>query len=87
MSPALNHPTAIRERKLILVEGKDEEAFCGKYLAHLGITGVQILSSGGKTQFSTKLPTTMLTPGFDQLETLAIIHDADTNAAGTALAT
>ena len=41
----------IEKAHLLLVEGKDEEAFFESLIQHLGIPGIQVLSVGGKDQF------------------------------------
>ncbi len=72
----------ITETKLLLVEGKDEEFFFKTFLKKKEICNIQIISSGGKDKFKNKFPAIKNTPGFDEVTSLAVIHDADTNAQG-----
>ena len=67
----------IYKRKLLLVEGKDEVSFFKVLLEKKQINEIQVMDTGGKEQFQTLFPNIKKTPGFDELETLAIIHDAD----------
>ena len=70
----------IEKKKLLLVEGKDEENFFGVLLDEHNIRDIQVISSGGKDQFRKIFPQIQLMPNFDDLTSLAIIQDADTNA-------
>lgn len=70
----------ITKEKLLLVEGTDEEVFFKILLEKNAICNIQIISSGGKEQFKRKLPAIKNTPGFDEITSLAVIHDADTDA-------
>ena len=71
---------AITEEKLLLVEGKDEEVFFKVFLEKKNIKDIQIRSSGGKQQFQKLFPAIKKASGFDKVISLAIIHDADTDA-------
>ncbi len=70
----------IKSQKLLLVEGKDEEAFFKILLERKRINGIDIMSSGGNRQLQTLFPGIKKAPGFDELSSLAIIHDADMDA-------
>ena len=70
-------PQKIDKRKLLLVEGKDEVSFFNVLLEKNKINEIQVMDTGGKEQFKKLFPIIKNTPGFDELETLAIIHDAD----------
>ena len=70
----------IKEKKLLLVEGKDEEVFFKIFLEKKNIKDIQIMSSGGKQQFQTLFPAIKKAPNFDEVSSLAIIQDADTDA-------
>ena len=76
----MEHLKEIKSQKLLLVEGKDEEIFFEIFLKRKNIDGIQIISSGGKHQFQTLFPRIKKTPGFDEINSLAVIHDADMNA-------
>lgn len=71
----------IEKRKLLLVEGKDEENFFKIFLRKHNINEVQIIEIGGKDQLNHESLTVLKnTPGFDELISLAIVQDADKNA-------
>lgn len=70
-------PLEIRETKLLLVEGRDEEEFFRAFHQHLGIAGVQVLNYEGKTNLSDRLASLVLIPGFGRVVKLAITRDAD----------
>jgi len=70
----------IQEKKLLLVEGGDEKNFFQAFLKHLQIFHIQIASVGGKDQFANRFPRVVKVPGFSQLESLAVIRDADQDA-------
>ena len=72
----------IEKKKLLLVEGKDEENFFNALLNKHNMQDIQVMSSGGKDQFRTMFPRIKIMPEFDNLDSLAIIQDADTNAYG-----
>ena len=70
----------IEKKKLLLVEGKDEENFFEVLLNKHNIQDIQVISSGGKDQFRKIFPQIKLMPNFDNLISLAVIQDADINA-------
>jgi len=72
------HPLAISRRKLLLLEGKDEEHFFNELLACMDILDVQCLEVGGKDRFpeSLRLLTSGTVTGFDRVERYAIIRDS-----------
>jgi len=74
---------SLTKTKLLAVEGTDETVFFGELLKHLNLFHrVDIRQVGGKDQFKNKMPTLQKTSGFNQLESIAIIRDADENSAG-----
>ena len=66
--------------KLLLVEGRDEERFFPALLQHLNITDVQVVSYGGKPNFGPSLRVFVVTDGFEQVNSIGIVRDADTSA-------
>lgn len=72
---------SIKEIKILVVEGRDEEMFFSALMAHLSLTGIQILSIGGKTQLRSNLKALKATPNFTNVVSLGVVRDADTNAA------
>lgn len=74
----------ITQRKLLIVEGKDEESlFSAALNRHLAITSVQVLPIGGKTNLHANLRALMNDPGFGTVQTLAIVRDADVAPPGS----
>lgn len=91
MNTPANQQQSITEKKLLIVEGKDEETFFNTLLPLLPLLHhqplkrkkVQIISSGGNIQFKKLFPAIVKAPGFDQVQSLAVIQDADTNKQNT----
>jgi hypothetical protein len=72
----------IQKRKLLIVEGKDDEAFFAALLAHLHLPDIQVAGIGGKTKLRSNLKALMTDPGFPDVTVLAIIRDADADPKG-----
>jgi hypothetical protein len=70
----------IEKHKLLIVEGRDEEEFFGAMLENLEIQDIQVMGIGGKTQIRPNLKALLTDPNFDQLVSLGIVRDADSNA-------
>ena len=70
----------IRKKKVLAVEGKDEENFFEALLKYVDITDFAIHAVGGKDQFKNKLPALVRISGFSDVEVLAVIRDADKDA-------
>jgi hypothetical protein len=72
------------KQRLLAVEGNDEVNFFEVLLTKIGIfDNVDIRAIGGKDQFKVKLPAFRIATGFNSLEKIAIIRDADDNANNT----
>ncbi len=73
----------VEQRRLIVVEGREEELFFGALIRHLGLQGIQILPIGGKKQLRRNLKTLALSRGFSEVAFLGVVRDAnnDPNAA------
>ena len=67
----------IKEKKLLLVEGKDEEGFFEALFKNKAIQGIQAMESGGKEQFAKLLPEIVKLHDFKEVSSLAVIQDAD----------
>jgi hypothetical protein len=68
----------LTKKKLLAVEGMDEVVFFEELLRHMGMTDkIDVRQVGGKDQFKIKLPVLQKITGFDKLETVGIIRDAD----------
>ena len=72
-----NLPKTIEENKLLLVEGKDEVSFFECWLQKLKIKGIKIIDCGGRDNFENKFKALKNSPGFTEIESLAVIQDAD----------
>lgn len=75
-----NHKITIESKKLLLVEGKDEENFFTSFLKKTDISGIQIIPCGGRDQLKHKLPPIIKTPNFKTVKSLGVIQDADDSA-------
>ncbi len=71
----------ITKQKLLLVEGKDEEVFVNVLLEYLHITDVQIQNMGGKDKFPRKILVLPTADGFENVQLLGILRDAEDNPA------
>lgn len=71
--------TTITQPKLLLVEGKDEEAFFTQLLLELALADIQIHAVGGKTRFRDRLKVLLEAPGHEIITSLGIVRDADTS--------
>ena len=87
MTDPKDDPAPIKSKKLLAVEGKDEENFFDALLKHMNITDFDIRRVGGKDQFKNKLPALKNVSGFLNADGspfvthLAIIRDEnDDNA-------
>jgi len=85
-------PSSIKSKKVLVVEGKDEENFFNALLRHINITDFDIRDVGGKDQFSKKLPALLKTSGFflpdgsSRVTHLAIIRDKEEDKAFESIA-
>jgi len=80
-------PALIKSKKVLAVEGSDEENFFDSLLKHMNITDFDIHKVGGKNQFPKKIPALLKTRGFfapdeSPLVThLGIVRDKDEDEA------
>lgn len=88
MMPSSDDATSsIKSKKVLAVEGKDDENFFDALLKHMNITDFEIHHVGGKDQFSKKLPALVkarnffLADGSSFVTHLAIIRDKDEDRA------
>lgn len=72
--------TPITQPRLLIVEGDDEVNFFQSFLDYLGIDDVQIQALGGIRQFRTKFKAVVSARGFSEVQSLAVVRDADKNA-------
>jgi hypothetical protein len=78
---------SIVKPKILIVEGRDEESFFDAALRdHLGLTDIQIMPIGGKTQLTLNLTGLVNVAEFPIAQSLAVLRDADLTAPGAAIA-
>ena len=68
--------------KILLVEGNDPRNFFEAFVRHLSIDNIQIQSFGGITQLRDFLEGLVGATGFHIVESIGIVRDAETSAAG-----
>ncbi|HAJ80011.1 MAG TPA: hypothetical protein DCO75_09600 [Fibrobacteres bacterium] len=71
-------------KSLLLVEGKDECNFFKALLGHLDIQDIQLLDIGGKDKFPFEFLALYNAEGFNKIERLGFVRDAETNKAQSA---
>jgi len=71
------HKSAFSLKKLIAVEGQDEVNFFNELIRFIGISDIEVWEVGGKTQFKPKFAEFIKLRGFDELESIAFVCDAD----------
>lgn len=74
--------TVIRQSKLLLVEGKDEEYFFDALIKYLEINNIQVLSFEGKSNLKNKLNVVKYAHSFEDVTAIGIVRDADGNPKG-----
>ena len=70
----------VTKKTLLIVEGKEDELFFSALANRLGITKLQVLAIGGKTQLRGNLKARP--PGFRSVASLGIIRDANSDPHG-----
>lgn len=73
----------IVEQKLLLVEGKDDKGFFNALVRHLTLTGFQVMTTRGKTDYPKKLKGVAKATGFNKVISMGIVRDADDDPAAT----
>jgi len=76
-------PTVIKQRHVLLVEGKDAERFFGALTRDLALTEIQVMDIGGKPEYRGRLRALVRTPGFENVISLGLVRDANGNPEGT----
>ena len=71
----------LEKNKLLLVEGKDEINFFKALCSYLRINDLQIIETGGKEKLKIELPVVLLMRNFENVESIAVIQDADNSFA------
>ena len=75
-------PKPIEEPCLLIGEGKEEVRFFTALLNHLGVQGVQVEDCAGKRALKNYLSAQTVRSGFDHVDSMVIVQDADDDAAG-----
>ena len=73
----------LNKNKLLLVEGKDEINFFKALCKYLKIDDIEMIETGGKEKLKSELPAVQLMRNFENVESIAIIQDADNSLNGT----
>ena len=69
----------IKEPKLLIVEGRDEQLFFEAALQnYLGLTGIQVMPVGGKNKLTRSIEIIVNDVQFPKISSVAILRDADT---------
>ena len=76
----LKNPIELIEPNLLVVEGKDEVNLFKALVEYLDLHNVQILDIGGKFQFKSKLSAISKSPHFNNIISLGVVRDADTDS-------
>lgn len=76
--------TKIVSNSVLAVEGKDECNFFKPLLQHLHIGDIQLIDIGCKDQFKAEFMAFSNLEGFDKVERMGFIRDAETNLADSA---
>jgi hypothetical protein len=69
----------IRQNKLLIGEGKDEELFLKALLQQLGLDDIQVLGIGGKDRFRAQLKALKHDTAWRHVSSVGIVRDADNN--------
>lgn len=78
--------TRITRPKLLIVEGRDEQAFFEAALAdYLGLGDIQVMAIGGKTLLRPSLEVLVRDPLFPSVQCLGIVRDADATPLGSSV--
>lgn len=71
---------SIKSDKILFVEGQDEVNFFEKFLKKHDIENIQIIQTEGKSKFKSIFNTICRLPGFEKIQSFAVIQDADKDA-------
>lgn len=75
-------PTPIEKPCLLIGEGIEELRFFTALFKHLGVQGVQVEQCAGKRALKSYLGAQIVRSGFERVDSLVIVQDADDNADG-----
>ena len=75
-------PLRVEQPKQVIVEGIDEVRVFSSLANHIGISGLQVQQCGGYQNLRRFLSAFTALDGFDNVESLAVVADANTNRVG-----
>ena len=75
-------PKEIKSAIQLIVEGNDQRNFFEAFTSHLSITNVQIQDFGGVSQLRDFLEGLVSATGFQTVQSIGIVRDAETSAGG-----
>jgi|GEM_PF-1950074 len=78
----IEKPLRIKEERLLIVEGRDEEEFFSALLEKLKINEIQVLGIGGKSLLKDRLKALKIDSQWKKVSSLGIMRDADQNPEG-----
>lgn len=67
----------IKQERLLIVEGKDEQLFFEALLKHIALASIQIVPIGGKGNLRSNLLLLKVSPGFQAVKAIGIVRDCD----------
>jgi len=70
-----NWPKEIKNKKLVVVEGKEDVEFFVRLLDHIGMKDYFVWGIGGKDEFNNDLPLLAKVAGFSDITHLAVVRD------------
>lgn len=70
----------ISQKKIIIVEGRDEAELVYLLLQKLNLTEVQVIDAEGKDKFGSRIRAAFKEPGFEDVVCMAVMRDADADA-------
>lgn len=71
----------IEKLHLLIVEGKDEQAFFEELIKDMQLSDIQVLPIGGKTKLREHLKALSLSPRFTEVVSIGVVRDANNDAA------
>jgi len=71
---------SIREKRIILVEGKDDCYFMSQLLKHKAINAIMVESFNGKDKLTSHINSLIKRDGFDEVISMLIFMDSDKSA-------
>lgn len=67
----------IKQERLLVVEGRDEQLFFEALLKHISLSNIQIVPIGGKGNLRNNLLLLKISPNFQNVRAIGIVRDCD----------